>query len=191
MDGASFVQGLFESIQDEANMSCPAHPPADDATGIGVDDKGHIDKARLGADIGKVRKPQPVRSRGMEDPVHMVAWTWHGLVLHCGADRLAANDAAKADVGHQPLDRATRDLEALAHHLPPNLPCAIDLEILREDALDLRLEPQIPFCPRRPFLWIGALGDVVAVGRPSTGSGGRSAAPCRSARPHGPRGDRR
>lgn len=37
MDGASFVQGLFESIKDETRMGCPAHPPADDATGIGVD----------------------------------------------------------------------------------------------------------------------------------------------------------
>jgi hypothetical protein len=38
MDGPPFVQGLFESIEDEARMCGPAHPPADNPTGIGIDD---------------------------------------------------------------------------------------------------------------------------------------------------------
>jgi len=36
-------------------MRRPAHPPANDAAGIGVDHEGHIDKAGPSADVGKVR----------------------------------------------------------------------------------------------------------------------------------------
>lgn len=50
MDGPPFVQGLFESIKDEARMGGPAHPPADDAAGIGVDDESDVDEARPGAE---------------------------------------------------------------------------------------------------------------------------------------------
>jgi len=34
----SFMQRLFERIEDEAGMRRPAHPPADDAPGKGVDE---------------------------------------------------------------------------------------------------------------------------------------------------------
>src|SRR5690606_35505932 len=91
MNGPPFVQGLLESVEHKARMRCPAHPPADDAAGVGVDDEGHVDEARPCADVGEVRKPEPVRSRRVEDPIHMVAWTWRGLVLHRRADRLATN----------------------------------------------------------------------------------------------------
>ena len=43
MSGPPFVHGLFQSIENEARMRGPAHPPADDAAGIGVDDEGHVD----------------------------------------------------------------------------------------------------------------------------------------------------
>ena len=54
MKGPPFVQGLFKSIEDEARMCRPAHPPADDAAGIGVDHEGDVDEARPGADIGEI-----------------------------------------------------------------------------------------------------------------------------------------
>ena len=98
-------------------------------------------------------------------PVHMVARAWSRFILHRGADRLAADDAVEAEVGHQPFDRAARDAEAFAQHLTPDLACAIDLEVLGEDALDLGLQRNVPLRPRRQLLGIDALGDVVAVGR--------------------------
>src|SRR3984885_1802796 len=36
------MESLLQSVQDEAGMRRPAHPPADDPAGIGVDDKGDI-----------------------------------------------------------------------------------------------------------------------------------------------------
>ena len=47
MDGPPFMQSLFESVEDEARMGCPAYPPADNATGIGVDDEGDVDAWEL------------------------------------------------------------------------------------------------------------------------------------------------
>jgi hypothetical protein len=101
----------------------------------------------------------------MEHPVHMVERTWRGLVLHRGADRLAADDALKAELGHQPFDRAARDSKAFAQHLAPDLACAIDLEVLGEDTLDLRFERHVPLRPGRKLLGIGTLSDLIMVGR--------------------------
>ena len=88
-----------------------------------------------------------------------------GLVRHRGANVLAADDALEAEVGHQPLDRAARDAETLAQHLTPDLARAIHLEVLGVDALDLGLQRQVPLRPRRQLLRVGALGDMIAVGR--------------------------
>ena len=51
------MESLFQSVQDEAGMRRPAHPPADDPAGIGVDDKGDIDEAGPGRDVGEVGDP--------------------------------------------------------------------------------------------------------------------------------------
>lgn len=53
MDGAPVMERLFQGIENEAGMGGPARPPADDATGIGVDDEGDIDEAGPGRDIGE------------------------------------------------------------------------------------------------------------------------------------------
>ena len=47
MDGPPFMQSLFESVDDEDRMGCPACPPADNATGIGVYDEGAVDAWEL------------------------------------------------------------------------------------------------------------------------------------------------
>ena len=65
------------------------------------------------------------------------------------ADRLAADDAMKAEVDHQPRDCSARDAEAFARHLTPNFALAIHLEVRGEDALDLRLQIRLPLCPDR------------------------------------------
>jgi hypothetical protein len=38
--GPPFMQRVLQSIEDEARVCGPRHPPADDAAGIGVDDEG-------------------------------------------------------------------------------------------------------------------------------------------------------
>ncbi len=72
-------------------MGAPAGPPADDPTGIGVDDERHVDEPGPGRHVGKVRHTQHVRRRsigtgGSPDRAGMVPPVADG-----GAHRLAAD----------------------------------------------------------------------------------------------------
>jgi len=58
LEGTTFVQGLLlQSVKHEGGVSRAGDPPADDASGIGVDHEGHVDKAGPGRDIGEVADP--------------------------------------------------------------------------------------------------------------------------------------
>ncbi len=58
LDWAAIVDGLFESIEDEACMRCLARPPADNPARVSVYNKSHIDEPSPGSDVGepKVRE---------------------------------------------------------------------------------------------------------------------------------------
>ena len=115
-------------------MGCPAHPPADDAAGIGVDDKGDIDEAGPSGHVGKVRDPQPIRCRSVELAIDLVERARRGLAADCRADRLAADHPLQAHLPHQPPNSAASDIEAFPLQLPPRLAHAVDTEVLFEDA---------------------------------------------------------
>ena len=68
-DRAAFMDGLFEGIKDEPSMRGGADAPADDASGIGVDNKCDIDRAMVtplvrvtmarpfpGGDVGEIAR---------------------------------------------------------------------------------------------------------------------------------------
>jgi hypothetical protein len=57
------MNSLFESIEHEPGMGCPAHPPTDDAAGEGIDDKCNVDEAMPRPHIGEVADPEDVRCR--------------------------------------------------------------------------------------------------------------------------------
>lgn len=147
MDGPSLVQGLLQRVEHEAGLRSQRRAPADDTTGISVDDVGDVDEARPDADIGEVGELEPVGRRSMEDPVHMIERARRRLVRHCGAHGLATNDALQPHAAHQSRHGAARHVEAFAHHLPPDLPHAINLEVLGEDAGGLGLQGDIPLRP--------------------------------------------
>lgn len=56
------------------------------------------------------------------------------------ADLPAPSGALKAEVAHQPGDRAADHGYALALQLAPYLPDAVDAEVVGVDAADLRLQ---------------------------------------------------
>ncbi len=55
MGRSAIMKRLFQGIQDEAGMRGPAGSPADNPSGVGVDDEGHVDEPCPGRDVGEVR----------------------------------------------------------------------------------------------------------------------------------------
>ena len=58
---------------------------------------------------------------------------------------LPSHSSGQSESAHQPLDGAAGDRPPFALQLPPDLPCAIDAEVLSMDALHLRCELVISF----------------------------------------------
>ena len=164
MSRLALMDGLLQGVENEAGMSRPAHPPADDPPGVGIDDECDIDKPVPGRDVGEVRDPQPVGSCGMELAIHLVERARRSLVTHRGADRFAADNPFEAQFPHQPLHRAAGHVEALALHLTPYLAYSVDPEVLGEDSADLRLQDRIAPGPGRKPGWLSALCGVLMVG---------------------------
>lgn len=67
MDRPPIMDRLFQGIQHEAGMRCPADPPAHDIAGEHVDYEGDVDEACPCCDIGKVGDPQLLGAG---------AWNW-------------------------------------------------------------------------------------------------------------------
>ena len=118
-------------------MRGAANPPANDASGESINDKRHIDKALPGRHVGEIGYPEPIRLRYPELAFDMIQGAWRGFVADRRLERLAADSALQIHRSHQPLDRAASNLAAFPPHLPPDLTRAVDLEILREHALDI------------------------------------------------------
>ncbi|ESZ67976.1 hypothetical protein X726_32530 [Mesorhizobium sp. L103C105A0] len=105
--GPPIIESLFQGIENEGCMRRPAHPPADDPTGIGVDDKGDIDEARPGRDAGEVGDPQHVRRGAVELVVDVVERARCGLVAHRSADRRTMPSRLMAFIKRATVQRAT------------------------------------------------------------------------------------
>src|SRR5690606_8604444 len=80
-----------------------------------------------------------------------------------GANRFAANDTLQAELPHQPLHRASRNIEPFPLHLSPSLPDAIDREVLGKDPHDLRLEGFVALGTCRQPRGIPALGNTLMI----------------------------
>src|SRR3984957_2154983 len=111
--GPSVMERLFESVQDEARMRCPAGSSANDPPRVGVDDEGDIDEAGPGRDIRKIGQPQTVRRGSVELSVHMIRRTGGPPC----AQRLASDRSPKAHAPHQSRHRAASCGEALGRTL--------------------------------------------------------------------------
>lgn len=138
------VQGLLKGIEHEARMWRSRYAPANDPSGIGIEDERHIDEAAPGADIGKVGDPEPVRRRRMELAVHMIERARGSLVRRRGSDHLPADDPLQPHDAHEPLDRVSRDRDTFSVDLEPHLASPVDLEVLLEHKVDLQPQRRVP-----------------------------------------------
>src|SRR4051794_27944545 len=80
----------------------------------------------------------------MELPVDVIQRARHRLIADRRPHGLAADRALQAKARHQPLDGAAGNHEAFSPQLPPDLPHAVDAEVLREDPLNLDLQFGVP-----------------------------------------------
>ena len=149
LEGAPVVERLLEGVEHEARMSCPRHPPADDAAREGVDHEGGVDEPLPGRDVGEIRNPEDVRPRRPELTVHPIGGARRGRVGDGGPCLPPARDAAQPHVPHQAFHRAARHRDALAAELPPDLPGSVDPEVRLVYAPDLGVEQGVAPPPRR------------------------------------------
>ena len=163
-DRQPVMDRLLQRLEHEARMRRAAGPPAHDAPGIAIDDKGHIDKALPCRDISKIRDPQDIRAWRLELAVDAVQRTGCGLVADRCLDAFATNNSLQSHRLHQPRHGAARHIRAHALQLAPNLAHAINAEVLLEDTANLALQGGIPLGPRRLLFGIGALGGMIVVG---------------------------
>ncbi len=77
---------------------------------------------------------------------------------------LAAYDALKVHILHQPGHGAAGDSDPLAPELPPHLADTVDLSVHFEHAADLGAQDGIPPDPRQPSARIGPLRKVIVAG---------------------------
>jgi len=165
VDGLPIMKRLVEGIENETRMGSPACSPTDDAASEGIDHERDVNEALLSGHIREIRKPQHVRCRSKEVPVHPVERAWGGLVADRRADRFAANDALQSHCPHKPSDSAAGDVVTLPEQLSLDLAHAIDLEVLVEHPAYLDLHGNVASGTDRQTVHVRALGDDLIIGR--------------------------
>ncbi len=141
------IEGLLQCIEHKVRAHRAAHPPAHNAPGKHVDDKGHVQPALPGRNVGEVADSQLVRSLGSEltvDPIHR---TWRLAVTDSGSYNLAPHHPAQPQLTHQPLDCAAGHCHPFAAQLAPYLVGAVDLHIGLPDTQNLRAQDLITQSP--------------------------------------------
>src|SRR4051794_33880591 len=163
-DGPTLVQSLLQRVQHEAGVSRAGDTPADNAPREDVDDKGDIDETGPRRDVGKIGHPQGVRTRRFEWPIDAIERTRGGRIADCGADPFAPHHALQAHRPHQARYGAASDRGPFPQKLSPDLPDAIDAEVLLVHAPDFGPQSDIALGPCRQLTRIGAPGGVGVIG---------------------------
>src|SRR3954467_2719502 len=146
-------------------MSRAGDTPADDTPRKDVDNKGDIDKTGPCRDVGKIGHPQGVRTRRFELPIDAIERTRGGRIADCGADPFAPHHALQTHRLHQARYGAASDRGPFPEKLSPNLPDAIDAEVLLVHAPDFGPQSDIALGPGRQLTRIGAPGGVGVITR--------------------------
>lgn len=100
--------------------------PAHDPLGEDVEDEGDVDEPGPGPAVGEVSDPTGVGGRCGEVPVQQVPGPLTVLGWDGGPHRLAAADPVHAQVTHQAVHGAERDVVALPTQPVSHLPAAVE-----------------------------------------------------------------
>jgi hypothetical protein len=156
---------LLQRVQHEAGMSRARDTPADDTPRKNVDDEGDIDKTGPRREVGKVGHPQGVRTRRIELPIDAIEGAWGRRIADCGPHPLAPHHALQAHRPHQARYGAASDRGSFPEKLAPDLPDAIDAEVLLVHAPDFGRQGDIALGPCGQLARIGASGGVGVIRR--------------------------
>ena len=160
---AAGPDGHLERVQGQVGAQRPGSLPADQEAAEGVDDKGHINKAGPGGDVGEVGHPQLVGPGCREVPRHQVGWPRRGHIRRGRPASLPAADACKVKLAHQALHGAAGHHDPFPVQLPPDLAGTVDAEVVPVDPGDLSLQLLVSPSPGRgrPTLGgvVGRRGD--------------------------------
>src|SRR6266542_2275584 len=145
---AALMHGLLQGIEDQVRAHRRGDPPADNASRIDIDDKGHVDEALPRRHVSKVRDPELIGPRRGEIPGDAIRDA-RRLIVGVGRrdPRGPTPGARQTELAHEPLDRAPRDGDVLAPQLPPDFLGAIHLQLLIPDALNVGRQRGIALRP--------------------------------------------
>jgi len=117
---SAIVEGLLECIEDEACMGSAVCPPTDDPPCERIGDEREIHALSPSRDILK-SKTQSIRRGRAELPVDEITRARRRAAADRRGDRLVKDDTRQAHCPQEPCDRAARDVEPFALHLPQDL----------------------------------------------------------------------
>jgi hypothetical protein len=108
----------LQRIEGQAGAQVVSDLPADDLAREQVSDESGVCEPAGRVHIRDVRDPAPVRRRRREVPFEQVSRPGAGAVRHRGPRLLpTGRHPGDAQLAHQPLHRAPRDLDTLAAQL--------------------------------------------------------------------------
>jgi hypothetical protein len=112
--GVALADGHVQGVQDQFGAQMVGHRPAHDPAGEAVQHHRQVQPALVGALLGDVGHPQPVRPWRREVPLHQVRRWCSGRVAACRPVPSTAVDALQAVVTHQPGDPFAADVDIQA-----------------------------------------------------------------------------
>src|SRR5262245_20055760 len=161
-------QRLLERIQDQVRMHRAGATPADDTARKHIDDESHVDEPRPSRDLCEIGDPELIRPNGSELALDQICRIFRLVAADGGSALAPTHGPSQPKRSHQSLDATAGDGDALPAELSPDLACAVDLEVLIPDPLDLLRDLDIAPNPlRRPLrlrlsrlaLVVGSRGD--------------------------------
>src|SRR5690606_15575727 len=158
------IDGLLQRIQNEVRCHAAGGSPTDNALGIGIDYKGHIQPSLPSGHIGEVSDPQSIRAIGHKVTLDQISGACRCAIWHSGTHPFATSDTLDTKATHQAFNRAASPRHAFPIQLLPDLANPIDLEVLLPHTLNIHHELFIPLGPQASQLRIPASGGMSPVG---------------------------
>ena len=158
------IEGLLQRIEGQIGAQRTRYPPADDVPREDINDKGDVDEAAPGRDVGQIRDPELIGTRGHKLALDQVGRPGRAIIGDRSLEPAPADGALQPHLPHQSLDRAAGDDDAFPAQLLPDFAGPVHGEVLVPDPLDLSSEPDIALGAARACLGMGLTRLMPVIG---------------------------